>query len=143
MMELRRVSGEKWQLETAAEDVYDELVVKDKIFPSKYHLFAAGLAYGLLHGKRHNKKPTHAFTKLHMIGDDAIGRVIDVVFWVLKDGRGDSEVWAEMLRIADGGVLEMGKMYRTSGDINIPRLLDECHRLWPSRAKDLSNVNAG
>ena len=141
MTELRRISSEKWQLETAMEDIYDELVVKKKIFPSKYHLFAAGLAYGLLHAKRYNKKPTHAFTKLHMIGDDAIAKAIDVVFWVIKNGRSDSEAWAEMLHIADGGVQEMGKMHRDSGGINIHRILDDCHKMWPGRAKDLGIVN--
>ena len=143
MTVLRRISGEKWQVETAGEDIYDELVVKNKLFPSKYHLFAAGLAYGLLHGKRHGKKPTQAFTKLHAITDDTVADVIDVVFWVLKDRRSDPEVWAEMLRIADGGVQEMGKMYRTSGDIDIPRILSDCRKLWPGRAKDLNNVSAG
>lgn len=140
MTGLRRISGEKWQLETEVGDTYDELVTSKKLFPSKYHLFAAGLVYGLLHGKRHNKKPTQAFTKLHMIGDDTILKVIDVVFWTLKDGRTDYEVWAEMLRIADAGVLEIDSMSKSNGGINVPRILDNCQKEWPNRANNLNNI---
>lgn len=141
MKSLRRISKEKWQVESALKDEYKELVVDKKIFAAKHQLFAAGLAYGLLHNKRLDKKRTYSITKLFQISDDATAAVVDVVFWVLNGGRKDSEVWAEMLRVADGGVQALSDVYHASGDsIDIPRLLDESVKMWPERVKGLHNI---
>lgn len=138
MKTLRRVSKEKWQVESALKDEYKELVVDKKIFAAKHQLFAAGLAYGLLHNKRLDKKRTYSITKLFQISDDATAAVVDVVFWVLNKGGKDSEVWAEMLRMADGGVQALSDAYHAGGgDLDIPRLLDESTKLWPKRVKEL------
>lgn len=140
-MKFRRVSKEKWQVESALKDEYTELVSKDKVFASKHQLFAAGLAYGLLHDMRLDKKRDYSITKLFQIADDATVAVVDVAFWTLNGGGKDSEVWAEVLRVADGGVLALSEAYH-AGDLDIPRLLDESTKLWPARAKRLHNVGA-
>lgn len=140
-MKFRRVSKEKWQIESSLKDEYAELVGKEKVFASKHQLFAAGLAYGLLHNKRLDKKRTYSITKLFQIADDATAAVVDVAFWALNGGGKDSEVWTEMLRVADGGVQALSDAYR-SGDLDIPRMLDESTKLWPARAKKLHNIGA-
>ena len=141
MTEMRRISAEKWEISTSRSDDYEKLVTRERLFPKKYHLFAAGLVYGLLHGKRHDKKPTAAITKLFAISDKATAGIIDVVFWVLNDKKDAKRVWAEMLHIADGGVMALAEMYDSGGgDHDIPRLLDDAKRLWAERAKGLCNV---
>ena len=97
--------------------------------------------YGLLHDKRHSKKPTVAVTKLFAISDKATASIIDVVFWTLRDKKDDKAVWTEMLHIADGGVVALSEMYDSGGgDIDIPRLLDDAKKLWPGRSKSLYNI---
>lgn len=141
MTELRRITGEKWEISTSRNDDYEKLVTRGKVFPTKHHLFAAGLVYGLLHGKRHGKKPTVALTKLFAIADKTTTSLIDVVFWVLNDKNDDKKVWAEMLHIADGGVMELSKMYDVGGgDLNIPRILDDAKKLWAGRVESLHNI---
>lgn len=144
MTELRRITGEKWEIATSRNDDYEKLVTRGRLFPTKHHLFAAGLVYGLLHGKRHDKKPTAALTKLFVIGDKTTTAVIDVVFWILNDKKDDKKVWTEMLHIADGGVMALSEMYGSGGgDINIPRLLDDAKKLWPRQTKRLHNIDVG
>lgn len=138
-MKFRRVSKEKWQVESALKDEYVEMVSKEKVFASKHQLFAAGLAYGLLHDVRLDKKRTYSITKLFQIADDATAAVVDVAFWTLNGGGKDSEVWADVLKVADGGVQALSEAFH-SGDLDIPRLLDESTRLWPKRVKKLYNI---
>ena len=142
MTELRRITGEKWEITTSRSDDYEKLVTREMLFPKKHHLFVAGLVYGLLHGKRSDKKPTAAVTKLFAIGDKTTAGIIDVVFWVMNDKKGDKQVWSEMLHIADGGVAALSEMYDSSGGIDIPRLLDDAKRLWPRRVKRLHNIGS-
>lgn len=141
MTELRRITSEKWEILTSRNDDYEKIVTRGKLFPTKHHLFAAGLVYGLLHSKRHDKKPTVALTKLFAIGDKTTTSVIDIVYWVLNDKKDDKKVWAEMLHIADGGVMELSKMYdQCGGKIDISRILDDAKALWPRRAEGLYNI---
>lgn len=139
-MSFRQVSKEKWVVVSALEDVYRDLVEDKRVFTAMHQLFAAGLAYGLLHNKRLDKKQTYTITKLSNIVDNVTASVVDVVFWVLYDKGKDSEVWAEMLKIADGGVLALSETYHAHGELDIPRLLDESTRLWPKSVERLHNV---
>lgn len=140
MTELKRITGEKWEIVTSRNDDYEKLVTRGKLFSAKHQLFAAGLVYGMLHGKRHDKKPTATINKLFTINDKTTTGIIDVVFWVLNDKKDGKNVWAEMLHIADGGVVSLSEMYDSSGGLDIPRLLDDAKKLWPERAKGLYNV---
>lgn len=141
MTGLRRITSEKWEISTSCSDDYEKIVTRGRLFPAKHHLFAAGLVYGLLHGKRHSKKPTVALTKLFAIGDKTSADLIDVVFWVLNNKQDDKEVWTEMLHIADGGVMALSKMYDSgNGELDIPRLLDDAKKLWLVRFKGLYNI---
>lgn len=140
MKTFRQISKEKWQVVSALEDVYRELVDDKKVFPTKHHLFAAGLVYGLLHNKRLDKKRTYAITKLFHISDDVTTAVVDIVFWILNGGEKDAEVWAKMLAIADGGILALSEVYHTSGDLDIPHILNNATKLWPERAKSFHNI---
>lgn len=141
MTEMRRITGKKWEISTSRSDDYEKLVTRGRLFSAKHQLFAVGLVYGLLHGKRHDKKPTVALTKLFAIGDKATTGLIDVVFWVLNDKKDDKEIWMEMLHIADGGVVALSEMYdQCGGDIDVPRILDDAKRMWPKRVKSLNNI---
>ena len=142
MTDLRRITVEKLEISTSRNDDYEKLVTRGKLFSAKHQLFAAGLAYGLLHGKRHDKKPTTALAKLFVIADKTTTSLIDVVFWVLNNKKDYKEVGAEMLHIADGGVMELSKMYDSGGgEIDISRLLDDAKNLWSERAKSLNNID--
>lgn len=140
MKPFKQISKEKWQVDSSLEDVYRELIDDKGVFAAKHQLFAAGLVYGLLHNKRLDKKRTYAITKLFQISDDTTAAVVDVIFWVLGDKDKDSDVWVEMLKIADGGVLALSEEYHANGDLDIARILDESTRLWPQRIKNLANV---
>lgn len=142
MNEVRRITSEKWEILTSRNDDYEKLVTRGRLFPTKHHLFAAGLVYGVLHEKRHDKKPTAALTKLFAISDETTTSLINVVFWVLNDHNADKKVWTEMLHIADGGVVALSEMYdQCGGEIDIPRLLDDAKALWPRRVGSLYNID--
>ena len=142
MTGMRRITSEKWEIATSRNEDYEKLVTRGRLFPTKHQLFAAGLVYGLLHGKRHDKKPTVALTKLLVIGDETTTNLIDVVFGVLNNKKDDKKIWAEMLHIADGGVAALSEMYdQCGGDIDVPRLLDGARRAWPERVKCLNNID--
>ncbi len=138
---IKKISNESWQILSAIEDIYEDLVKTKKLFSDRYHLFAAGLVYGLLHNKHHDTKPHSEFIKLLVITDDDIKNVIDVVFSILDDGREPREIWNEMLHIADGGVLELNKIYASNKDFRISHIFEEAEKLWPDRAKNLYNIN--
>lgn len=141
MTDIRRITSEKWEIATSRNDDYEKLVTRGRFFPTKHQLFAAGLVYGLLHEKRHDKKPTVAITKLFAINDKATKSLIDVVFWVLNDKKDDKKVWVEMLHIADGGVVALREMYdQGGGDVDVPHLLDDAKKMWSERAKSLNNI---
>lgn len=142
MKSFRQISKEKWQVESSLESVYRELVDDKGVFAAKHQLFAAGLVYGLIHNKRLDKKRTYAITKLFHIADDVTAAVVDVVFGVLPNKEKDIDVWTEMLKIADGGVLALSDAYHSGGDIDIPRILDEAAKMWPKRIMNLCNVTA-
>ena len=135
-------SREKWSVCTALKEIYKELVEEKGLFPTMHQLFAAGLAYGLLHNKSLDKKPAYEFTKLYAIRDETTTSVINIVFGVLGGTKDDLKTWNKMLRIADGGVWALNDMYRSSGDINMPALLDEAKRQWPERAEQLLRLTS-
>ena len=140
---IKKISEESWPVLTAVEEVYADLVKSQKLFNSYYHLFSAGLVYGLLHKKQHTVRPSIDFTKLLVIGDDSVKRVIDLVFCVLDDGRDPKEIWQDMLYIADGGVLALNNIYKSNNNFRIPHLLQEIQKVLPERIMDLHNINLG
>lgn len=141
------VVDEKWgisesplEIRSALKDVYEDLVNTEKLFPNNYSLFSAGLVYGLLYKKQHDVKPTASFVKLFAIGDPAVKNVIDLVYYVLDDGRNKNEIWNQMLSMADGGVYELDRTYKNNKNFRIPHLVKDAGLLWPKRVKDLHNI---
>lgn len=129
------------EIRTALGDFYGELVGDEELFLNRYSLFAAGLAYGLLYDRKHDVKPTTSFVKLPSIKDEVVLDVLDFVYRVLDDGRDRHKVWSQMLSIADGGVKELYEIYKGNGNFRIPHLVKEAESLWPTRAKELHNIN--
>ena len=137
-----KISDDPLEIRTALKDIYDDLVNSLKLFPNNYSLFTAGLVYGLLHNKRHDVKPTAAFIKLFAITDSTAKDVIDLIYYVLDDGQKEkSEIWSDMLYLADGGVLELNDIYKSNKNFRIPYILHESEELWKDRIKILHNIN--
>ena len=134
------ISDSSLEIRSALKDVYDDLVDTKKLFPNNYSLFTAGLVYGLLHKKQHDKKPTAAFIKLFAITDTATKNVIDLVYYVLDDGRDKNEIWNQMLSIADGGVYELDMLYKDNKNFRIPHMVKESEEIWPKQVRDLHNI---
>jgi len=89
----------------------------------------------------YEKKPNADFVKINTILDDVTKKVIDVVFFVLDDGRDENEIWEEMLQIADGGVYALKEIYDKNKDFNIPNLILESQTLWKKKVNALHNIN--
>ena len=139
---------EKWsikddalEIRSALKEIYDDLIGKENLFRNNYSLFCAGLVYGLLHEKQHDKKPNASFIKIFAISDESSKEIIDLAYRLLDDGRDKNEIWQQMLSIADGGVLALNDIYKSNKNLRIPHLLEDAHNLWPARAKDLHNIN--
>ena len=135
------ISDSPLEIRSALKDVYDDLVDVEKLFPNNYSLFSAGLVYGLLHRKQHDIKPTASFIKLFAIGDPVTKNVIDLVYYVLDDGRDKNEIWGQMLSMADGGVYELYRTYKDNKNFRMPHMMKEAENLWPERVRDLCNIN--
>lgn len=134
------ISDSPLEIKSALKDVYDDLVGTEKLFPNNYSLFSAGLVYGLLHKKEHDVKPTASFTKLFAIGDTVSKNVIDLVYYVLDDGRDKNEIWNQMLSMADGGVYELYRTYKDNKNFRIPHMVREAEEIWSKRVRDLNNI---
>ena len=135
------ISDSPLEIRSALKDVYDDLVDTEKLFPNNYSLFSVGLVYGLLHKKEHDVKPTAPFIKLFAIGDTAAKNVIDLVYYVLDDGRDKNEIWNQMLSMADGGVYELYRIYKDNKNFRIPYMVRDAEEIWSKRARDLYNIS--
>lgn len=137
-----KISDESLEIRTSLKEIYNDLVDSLKLFPNNYSLFTAGLVYGLLHKKRHDIKPNSAFIKLFAINEPSTKDVIDLIYYVLDDGtREKSAIWADMLHIADGGIIELHNIYKANKNFRITYLLQEAENLWPQRITELYNIN--
>lgn len=135
------ISESSLEIKSALKDVYDDLVETEKLFPNNYSLFSTGLVYGLLHKKQYEKKPTASFIKLFAIRDTGVKNIVDLVYYVLDDGRDENEIWGQMLSIADGGVYELDRIYKDNKNFRIHYLIKEAESKWPERVKELYHIN--
>ena len=125
-------------IRTRIPNVYDKLVDEKKLFPYKYHLFAAGLIYGMLHDKQYQKLPNSQYTDIvKSVGDELTNDVINLVFTILDDGKDQSQTWGVMLRMADWGVSSLDDIYERHNNFTIPTLVKVAQQRWPKRMKDL------
>lgn len=137
-----KISDDSLEIKSALKEIYKDLVDSLKLFPNNYSLFTAGLVYGILHKKRHDVKPNASFIKLFAITDSASKDVIDLIYYVLDDDKRErTEIWADMLHIADGGVFALNDIYKSHKNFRIPHLLKESMAIWPERVKELHNIN--
>lgn len=135
------IKDDALEIKSALKEIYNDLVEEEKLFSNNYSLFCAGLAYGLLHKKQHDVKPSASFIKIFAITDVSSKEVINLAYRLLDDGRDKNEIWQQMLSIADGGVLALNDIYKSNKNFRIPHLLEEARVLWPERAKELNNIN--
>lgn len=171
-------AGEEWsvfdrggghlKIRSARPDIYGEMVDDRGLFPFKYHLFCAGLVYGLLHKKRldpetdgtakkrlvgnaallgDKKQPSAPgsdmteFIGLSDIADQEVRDVVDLVYRVLDGGgRPSGEVWRDMLHIADGGVVALHDTYKSNRDLTMRDTVEGADAAWAARAGDLHNM---
>lgn len=130
-------------LSTAIPDVYKKFVDEEKLFSRRHHLFAFGLVYGLLHKRRYDKNPFSDIVAVNRISKSEVTKdIIDIVSNLLDDGKStDNAVFNEMLHIADGGVMELKKIYDKNKNFTIHNLIVESEEQWGERAKELHNIN--
>ena len=138
---MKRISERPLQLRSSLKNIYDEFVEEKKLFQTNYHLFSFGLVYGLMKSKKSEKNPTSDFIKINTIGDQHIKDVIDIVYHLLDDSDREEEIWQDMLRIADGGLVELKEIYDKNKNFRIPDLVLESESLWKEKIIDLKNVN--
>jgi hypothetical protein len=137
------ISESQLMLSTALPDVYKKLVDDEKLFAKRHHLFAFGLCYGLLHNLRYDKKANSDMVAVSRISKDEVSRdIIDIIFELMDDGKSTANtVFNEMLQIADGGVLELKKIYDKNKSFTIHNLLTESEALWEERIDGFHNIN--
>lgn len=136
------ISDKGLMIRTAVPGIYDSLVDAEKLFLKRHHLFVFGLVYGMLHKLKHDKRPDSDMVYVNQIKEVVTKDMIDIVFQLLDDGnRDEDKLFEEMLRIADGGVVALKKIYDENKDFTTPNLILESERLWSARAKELNNIN--
>lgn len=127
-------------IRTIIPNVYDKLVTEEELFLKKHHLFVAGLVYGMLYDKQYQKPPNSQYTdivKLGAVGDKLTNEIINLVFAILDDRKGQSQTWSVMLRMADWGVSSLDDIYERHNNFTIPALVKVAQQRWPKRIKDL------
>ena len=120
--------------------IYQYLVVEEKLFTDRYHLWSFALVYGILHNKKEkNKRST--FVPLTQISDHHVRDMIAMCYLLLDDGRTTKEIFSEMNEYADGGATELNKIFKENKTLTIPNLVKDADELWKKRVKDLENIN--
>lgn len=123
------------------DSIYDDIVRAKKLFPSMYNFFALGLVYGILHNKKSTKHKGNDIIRFDQISDEKIRDVIDICYFILNDGRNEREIVNEMLDYADGGVLELNKIFEKNASFQLPLLIEDSKDIWKKRVKELNNIN--
>ena len=133
-----------YQITTAVNDIYQDIVRKKKLFESMYHFWALGLVYGILHKKEYNKARSADIIRIQQIHDETITDVINICYSILDDGKGEKgerEVFNKMLSHADAGIVELTKLYEKNGSCILPVVLEDAKEIWAKRVKELRNIN--
>ena len=120
--------------------IYEYLVVEEKLFTDRYHLWSFALVYGILHNKKEKNKRS-AFIPLTQISDHHVRDMIAMCYLLLDDGRTAKEIFSEMNEYADGGATELNKIFKENKTFTIPNLVKDADGLWNNRVKDLQNIN--
>jgi len=128
------------RLQYSDHSVYDYLVVEEKLFTDRWHLWSFALVYGILHNKKEKNKRT-TFVPLTQISDNHVRDMIAMCYLLLDDGRTTKEIFSEMNEYADGGVTELNKIFKENKTFTIPNLVKDANGLWNKRIKDLQNIN--
>ena len=131
-----------YQITTAVNDIYQDIVKNKKLFETMYHFWALGLVYGTLHNKLlPNKARSADIIRIQQIHDETITDVINICYSILDDGKGEREVFNKMLSHADAGIVELTKLYEKNGSFILPVVLEDAKEIWATRVKELRNIN--
>ena len=123
------------------DSIYEEIVRTKKLFPVMYNFFALGLVYGILHNKKSIKPQRNDIVRLDQISDETVRDVIDICYFILNDGRTEREIVNDMLSYADGGVMELSKIYEKNDSFQLPILIEDSKSIWETRVKEFNNIN--
>ena len=134
-------TDKQFMIRTSTPDIYDFLVGTEKKFRNQHHLFTFGLIYGILHNMHSEKKFNKDIVYLSAITDNITKSILEVAYCILDDGKPEREIFNEILRIADGGIVELQKIYDQNKDFGIPNLIQEAESLWKTRVLNLHNIN--
>jgi len=121
---------------TAFPEIYEEICHKRKFFKLDIHLFATALAIGILNNVTSTKKPTRDIIRLTQLFRDEhqeIKEVINILSQFAytkpdKRARGES-----IIAYSDGGLELLWKDVQTQGVLDLPRIIEDAKKKWPSR----------
>jgi hypothetical protein len=125
---------------TAYPEVYEEICHKRKLFKLDIHLFAAALAIGILNNATSTKKPIRDIIRLAQLSRDEhqeIKEVINILSqfaYTKPDKRARGEA---IIGYSDGGLDLLWKDIQTQGVLDLPRIIDDVKKKWPSRFPEL------
>ena len=134
---------QNFMFRTAYPEIYEELCQKKKLFKLDIHLFASALAIGILNKEKSQKKPSHDILRLSQLSREEHQEIKEVIHMLsqLAYTKPDKRARGEaVLAYADGGLELLWKDYQTQGILDLPRILDETKKKWPSRISELSSI---
>lgn len=129
------------RLQTSNHTIYELLVDADHLFNHRYHLFAFGIVYGILHDKKDEKPKKNAFISISQISDLHIKELLNICYLILDDGSETKQIFNKMLAYADGGVIEINNIYKENKSFTLSNLIRDAEELWKKRVKNLHNIN--
>lgn len=136
--------NEQWfgtlRLQIGNPTIYDYFI-DEKLFTTKYNAFCFALVYGILHNKKQENKTRTGIIPIVQISDQHIKDVISFCYLILDNGHGTKEIYDNMLAYADGGIVELYKIFKQNKSFTMTNLITESQELWKERVKDLQNIN--
>ena len=136
------ISDKDYIISTGFPKIYEELIDEEKIFSRKHHFFVFGLVYGLLHNLRSEKPLKSDYIRLNQIKDSTTNDLIDFAFLLLDTNEiAENKIFEEMLRIADGGIEELKKIYdENNKNFDLQNLIIDAEKLWAKRIHEFNDL---
>ena len=127
-----KISRKPLRTRTAFKSIYDDFVEDKSLFPANYHLLSFALIYGILFSKKSTQPLQYEYVTLNKIADQTILGVFDMAYLILSNQSDDDmdTIWKEMLHIADGGLLELKKIYDQNNDFMLDDLVKKSETNW-------------
>jgi hypothetical protein len=120
------IVSENTTFSTKNPKIYDELVGSQGFFKRRYHLFIVALAYGILVGKKIEKKkgkPRDVFL-LSTVKDEKQLLLLETLLRMGCSSEKKTSIARKAMDFADGGLELIWKQYQELGTLDLPRLVE-------------------